>query len=540
MKRSTVYIPILIAVAMIAGIFLGIKLNYPSKPVSLMAANIREQKIKQIINYIEFEYVDPVDTDSLLDNTIADMLRKLDPHSTYIAPVNTQRAQESIQGSFDGIGIEFQMYRDSITVVKVVPDGPAAKAGLKAGDRIIGVDGEAAVGENASTTDYVSKLKGPRGTKVIVKAYRPLDKEVYQIPIIRNQIPLVSLDAAYMIDDQIGFIRLNRFAETTYQEFSEGLKELKKKGATKLILDLRDNPGGLLTASTKIADEFLKGKQLIVYTEDRNSKTKYTYAKSKGLFLDGDVVVLINEGSASASEIIAGALQDNDRATIIGRRSFGKGLVQEEMSLADGSKIRLTTARYYTPTGRSIQKPYEDNYEAYQSESFKRFEAGELVNKDSIKVREDLRFVTPKGKVVFGGGGIVPDIFVPIDTSKSLMWLYHILGYGRIDQFAFQYIDNNRKDFQNFNRQDFVANYDVSAELLDAFLEQEDLKKYLRATDALTEVYIKIRLKALMARNLFGNDAFFEVLHQNDPIVERARDVLKNPDFWQADSLGIL
>ncbi|MCH8555465.1 MAG: S41 family peptidase [Schleiferiaceae bacterium] len=540
MKRSTVYIPILIAVAMIAGIFLGIKLNYPSKPVSLMAANIREQKIKQIINYIEFEYVDPVDTDSLLDNTIADMLRKLDPHSTYIAPVNTQRAQESIQGSFDGIGIEFQMYRDSITVVKVVPDGPAAKAGLKAGDRIIGVDGEAAVGENASTTDYVSKLKGPRGTKVIVKAYRPLDKEVYQIPIIRNQIPLVSLDAAYMIDDQIGFIRLNRFAETTYQEFSEGLKELKKKGATKLILDLRDNPGGLLTASTKIADEFLKGKQLIVYTEDRNSKTKYTYAKSKGLFLDGDVVVLINEGSASASEIIAGALQDNDRATIIGRRSFGKGLVQEEMSLADGSKIRLTTARYYTPTGRSIQKPYEDNYEAYQSESFKRFEAGELVNKDSIKVREDLRFVTPKGKVVFGGGGIVPDIFVPIDTSKSLMWLYHILGYGRIDQFAFQYIDNNRKDFQNFNRQDFVANYDVSAELLDAFLEQEDLKKYLRTTDALTEVYIKIRLKALMARNLFGNDAFFEVLHQNDPIVERARDVLKNPDFWQADSLGIL
>jgi carboxyl-terminal processing protease len=540
MKRSTVYIPILIAVAMIAGIFLGIKLNYPSKPVSLMAANIREQKIKQIINYIEFEYVDPVDTDSLLDNTIADMLRKLDPHSTYIAPVNTQRAQESIQGSFDGIGIEFQIYRDSITVVKVVAEGPAAKAGLKAGDRIIGVDGEAAVGENASTTDYVSKLKGPRGTKVIVKAYRPLEMKIYEIPIIRNQIPLVSLDAAYMIDDQIGFIRLNRFAETTYQEFSDGLKELKKQGATKLILDLRDNPGGLLTASTRIADEFLKGKQLIVYTEDRNSKTKYTYAKSKGLFLDGEVVVLINEGSASASEIIAGALQDNDRATIIGRRSFGKGLVQEEMSLADGSKIRLTTARYYTPTGRSIQKPYEDNYEAYQSESFKRFEAGELVNKDSIKVREDLRFVTPKGKVVFGGGGIVPDIFVPIDTSKSLIWLYHILGYGRIDQFVFQYIDNNRKDFQNSNRQDFVANYDVSPELLDTFLEQEDLKKYLRTTDALTEVYIKIRLKALMARNLFGNDAFFEVLHQNDPIVERARDVLKNPAFWQADSLGVL
>jgi carboxyl-terminal processing protease len=528
MNNKLIYLPLVLAACVVAGIYLGTKLNYPSKPASLISANIREKKIKQIINYIEYEYVDEVNTDSLLDMTITDMLRKLDPHSTYIANENVQRASENIQGSFEGIGIEFQVYRDSLTVVKVIPSGPASKAGLKAGDRIVGVNGEPIGGDNRASTDFVGLLKGPRGTAVVVKVWRPLENKQLDVKIIRDKIPLVSLDAAYIVRDDIGLIRLNRFSETTYEEFMSALKSLKQAGMKRLILDLRDNPGGLLAGSIQISDEFLKNKQLIVYTEDRNNRTRYTYAKSRGSFLDGEVVVLINEGSASASEVVAGALQDNDRAWIVGRRSFGKGLVQEEMALPDGSRVRLTTARYYTPTGRSIQKPYEGDFKAYQSESFQRFEQGELVNKDSIKVREDLRFTTPGGRVVFGGGGIVPDFFVPIDTNSSLTWLYHILGYGRIDQFAFSWVDDHRADFSAFSKASFVKEFEVADEMLQEFVNQTNIQKYRAQMNETTEKYISVRIKALIARNLFGNEAFYEVLQQSDPMVQRALEIFEN------------
>jgi carboxyl-terminal processing protease len=528
MNKRLIYLPLAFALCIVAGIYWGLKLNYPSKPVSLMAANMREKKIKQLINYIEYEYVDEVNTDSLLDMTITDMLRRLDPHSTYISNENVQRANENIQGSFDGIGIEFQIYRDSLTVVKVVPKGPSEKAGLKGGDRIVSINGKVVAGADVDVNDFVGELKGVRGTSVLLGVWRPLENKQLDVKIVRDKIPLTSLDAAYMANAEVGFIRLNRFAETTHQEFLSALKSLKNKGMKDLILDLRDNPGGLLGSAINIADEFLSSKQLIVYTEDRNSKTRYTYAKSNGVFLNGKIVVLINEGSASASEVIAGALQDNDRATIVGRRSFGKGLVQEEMSLPDGSKVRLTTARYYTPTGRSIQKPYETgDYKAYQSESFQRFESGEMVNKDSIKVREDLKFVTPGGKIVFGGGGIVPDFFVPIDTTSSLTWLYHILGYGRIDQFTFSYVDDHRKTFQKWTAEQFVEEFEVSEAVLDEFIAQAQLTKYRSRIDAKTIDYIKARIKALIGRNLFGNAVFFEILHQTDPMLERALEVLK-------------
>jgi carboxyl-terminal processing protease len=537
MGKQMIWLPMMLAISIVGGIYLGTKLNYPSKPTSLISANIREKKIKQIINYIEYEYVDEVNTDSLLDMTITDMLRKLDPHSTYIANENVQRAAENIQGSFDGIGIEFQVYRDSLTVVKIIPTGPAAKAGLKAGDRIIGIDGTSIIGEGSASTDFVGRLKGPRGTAVVVKIWRPLEDKTLDFKIIRDKIPLVSLDAAHIVQDDIGLIRLNRFAETTYDEYMSALKQLKQAGMKRLILDLRDNPGGLLAAAINISDEFLTSKQLIVYTEDRNNRTRYTYAKSRGAFLQGDIVILINEGSASASEVIAGALQDNDRAWIVGRRSFGKGLVQEEMALPDGSKVRLTTARYFTPTGRSIQKPYEGDYKAYQSESFQRFERGELLNPDSIKVREDLKFTTPGGRVVFGGGGIVPDFFVPIDTSSSLTWLYHILGYGRIDQFAFAWVDDHRRDFADMAPATFISTFEVDEEMLNAFINQTNIQKYQSRVDEITKMYIKVRIKALMARNLFGNAAFYEVLHQSDPMVNRALEILNQPEKSAKPSL---
>lgn len=530
MNKRLIYLPIGFALCIAAGIYWGSKLNYPSKPVSLIAANMREKKIKQLINYIEYEYVDEVNTDSLLDLTITDMLRRLDPHSTYISNENVQRATENIQGSFDGIGIEFQVYRDSLTVVKVVPKGPAEKAGLKGGDRIIAINGKQITGEGSDANDYVTDLKGIRGSAVLLGVWRTLENKQLDVKIIRDKIPLVSLDAAYMANPTTGFIRLNRFAETTHSEFIKALKALQKQGMKDLILDLRDNPGGLLVSAINIADEFLTNKQLIVYTEDRNNKTRHTYAKTNGNFLKGNIIVIINEGSASASEVIAGALQDNDRATIVGRRSFGKGLVQEEMSLPDGSKVRLTTARYYTPTGRSIQKPYETgDYKSYQSESYQRFESGELVNKDSIKVREDLKFTTPGGKIVFGGGGIVPDYFVPIDTASSLTWLYHILGYGRIDQFTFTYVDDHRKTFLNWSDNQFINEFEVSDALFDDFIAQSQLTKYRNRIDSKTADYIKVRIKALIGRNLYGNAAFFQILHQNDPLVSKALELLATP-----------
>jgi carboxyl-terminal processing protease len=507
MKRLKIYLPIILALAVITGIMIGKRMNYPARPVALMNEDVREQKLRQLINYIDYDYVDEVNTDSLLDLTISELLHKLDPHSSYITKSDVQRSEESLRGSFEGVGIEYIINKDTLIVLRVVPNGPSEKAGLKGGDRIVGIDEQPVAGIGFPESEYPNMLKGESGSKVDVTVYRPVENQEKQFTITRGKIPIASMDVAYMLNAEVGLIKLNRFAETTAKEFKAALEDLQKQGMKSLVLDLRDNPGGLLRTSIDIADEFLKKEDLIVYTKERTGDANYTYATRKGNFQDGQLVVLINEGSASASEIVAGALQDNDRATIVGRRSFGKGLVQEEMTLKDGSRVRLTTARYYTPTGRSIQKPYDEGFDEYQKEARERYEHGELLVEDSIEVEESQRFVTPGGKVVFGGGGIVPDEFVPIDTSgKALGWLYHYFGYGQIDRFAFKYVDQHRGELNAMEldefRNTFNSNDTILSELI-AFHRYRNECAYSEISAATREI-LAMRMKALDWQQCLG------------------------------------
>jgi len=529
MKAHHIYLPFLLALAIVGGILIGKKLNYPARPVALMNHDLREQKFRQIINFIDYDYVDKVNTDSLLDLTITDLLRKLDPHSTYITQRDVQRSEESIKGSFSGIGVEYLINNDTLVVLRALPGGPSAKAGLRGGDRIIYVDDKPVAGMQMAEIDFTTLLKGTTDSKVKIKYYRPTAGESKEISITRSKIPIYSVDAAYMVDDNIGLIKINRFAETTTAEFKKALTDLRARGMTSLIIDLRDNPGGLLKGAINLADEFLTKDQLIVYTETRNGEKNYTYASSKGSFLKGDVSILINEGSASASEILAGALQDNDRATIIGRRSFGKGLVQEEMVLKDGSRVRLTTARYYTPTGRSIQKPYTDGYDAYQKEASGRVESGELSSSDSVRQQQDQQFTTPGGRIVYGGGGIMPDIFVPIDTAgKSLGWLYHYFGFGQIDRFAFAYVDSHRKELQNYKADSFRKEFEITDVIIDELIKFSNLKIDVSYLNETTRSILVTRIKALLARNLWGETGMYPILFETDPVVQTAVELL-NP-----------
>lgn len=520
MNQLKTYLPLLLALAIVVGIMIGKRMNYASKPIALLNDDVREQKLRQLINYIDYDYVDAVNTDSLLDITITELLHKLDPHSSYIAKNDVQKTEESLQGSFEGVGIEYMINRDTLVVLRVVPKGPSEKAGLKGGDRIVAIDAEPVAGNNFPEDNYPDMLKGESGSVVAVTYYRPTEKSKKEVRITRGKIPLNSLDVAYMLSNHIGLIRLNRFAETTHDEFSTALANLKKLGMQTLVLDLRDNPGGLLKEAIALADDFLQDDELIVFTKSRNGETNYTYATRKGNWQDKALYVLVNEGSASASEIVAGALQDNDRATIVGRRSFGKGLVQEEMTLKDGSRVRLTTARYYTPTGRSIQKPYTEGFDAYQNEAESRIKNGELEAIDSTTFANEERFVTPKGKIVYGGGGIMPDVFVPIDTSgKALGWLYHYFGFGQIDRFAFNYVDRHRVQMEAFTLQSYRDTFAITDELLEEMFDYLDVKLDLSTISLETRKVLNTRLKALIARNIWGDKGMYPVLFETDPVV---------------------
>lgn len=523
MNNVKTYLPLLFALAVVVGIMIGNRMNYPARPVALMDDDVREQKLKQLINYIDYDYVDEVNTDSLLDLTISELLHKLDPHSSYIAKNDVQKSEESLRGSFEGVGIEYMIYRDTLVVLRVVPNGPSAKAGLMGGDRLVKIDTTPVAGISFPEQAYPELLKGKSGTQVSVHYYRPYAHTSGQVDIVRGKIPLQSVDIAYMLTPEVGLIRINRFAETTPDEFTDALEKLKSAGMRTLILDLRDNPGGLLRGAITIADAFLKKDALIVYTKQRNGNTNYTYATRGGEFEEGELYVLVNEGSASASEIVAGALQDNDRATLIGRRSFGKGLVQEEMTLKDGSRVRLTTARYYTPTGRSIQKPYNEGFDAYQREAENRFNNGELMQVDSSVFASQEQFVTPAGKVVFGGGGIMPDIFVAIDTSsKALGWLYHYFGIGQIDRYAFTYVDQHRKVLSELTAQDFRKNFVVGDSILGELFAFSSIKMKPEELDLDTRKVLAARIKAMIARNIWGDQGMYPILFEDDPIVSKA------------------
>ena len=519
MKLSNTYLPISIGLAITFGIILGVFLNFDSSE-KIFASNSKKDKLNRLIDYIDYEYVEKVNTDSIVDVTVNGILENLDPHSTYIPANLYQESVDDMRGNFVGIGIRFYVYKDTIAVIKTIPGGPAAQAGIMAGDRLLYADGYPLFGDSIDKDSITSRLKGKRNTKVLLNIYRRGVQELLAFDILRKEVPLASIDASYKLEEKLGYIKLNRFSETTYDEFMISLNNLIDEGITGLVLDLRDNPGGYVFTAKKMIDEFLKEGQLILITKNKSGKEDKTYSTGKGEFEDGRVYILINQNTASASEIIAGALQDNDRGIIVGRRSFGKGLVQKEMALGDGSAVRLTIAKYYTPTGRSIQKPYGEGNDIYYQDYQNRYHSGEMVTQDSIKVVDSLRFITPKGKIVYGGGGIIPDVFVSKDTSLEKETLDYISRSGFASYFVFEYLEQNREDFKGITSEDFMAHYEVNDSLFNNFLnftgiinEPKEFKPY--------QDHLKVILKASIAQQLFGTNAFELILNSDDKMIQK-------------------
>ncbi len=518
MKINSKYFPILIFATLAFGILLGGWLNFPSQN-RFFAKNNSKNKLNKLIDFINNEYVDNVNTDSIVNRTVDTILAQLDPHSVYISPREQNQIAENMKGDFVGIGVNFYMYKDSLAIIKPIENGPSEKAGIKSGDRILYADKTKLFGRKLPTDTLFSKLKGENGSEIEVTVYRKSEHKNIKIKIKRGIIPIKSVDAAVLLNPTTGFIKINRFAETTYAEFKAGLTKLKQEGAKSLVIDLRDNGGGYMEEAIAIADEFLKDKQLIVFTKNKKGTIEKTYASDKGSFENGDLYVLINENSASASEILAGAIQDNDRGTIVGRRSFGKGLVQREMDFDDGSAVRLTIARYYTPTGRSIQKSYSKGNEDYFKESESRFTNGELFNKDSIKTPKTPKFKTPKGKIVYGGGGIVPDIFVPIEVEHSKENTAYLLQSGILGQFVFEQLDRDRRAFKGLSFEQFRIKMNGTDLYFNAF-QKYIFKNGLDLNLDKNKLFVKRYLEAEFARQLFNEDRFYEILLKDDTMIK--------------------
>jgi carboxyl-terminal processing protease len=513
-------LPLFLAFAVVFGILIGMSFDGSSNNfLSSSKSASQEQKIKKLINFIENDYVDKVSTERLLDGAIKQMLGELDPHSVYIPKENLQAVQENMQGNFVGIGVQFRMIADSITVVRPIKGGPSIKAGIKAGDRILMANKDTLFGKKIISGAVPKFLKGKPNTEVNLQVYRKSTDSLFSIAITRGKVNIKSVDLAYMMNASIGYIKLDRFARNTFTEFKSSLNNLVNAGMTALVLDLRGNGGGFIDIANSVVDEFLEDDKLIVFTKNNKDEIEKSFATQRGAFEKGGLYVLIDENSASASEIVAGALQDNDKGTIIGRRSFGKGLVQIEMDLGDGSAVRLTTARYYTPTGRSIQKPYNGNgNESYYKDYQQRIASGELLSKDSIPVVDSLKFTTPKGKIVYGGGGIIPDVFVPIDTTSYMSNFY----FNTINNFAFEYVDTNRKKLEKWNINSFITNFDTNEKVFDRYFSE--IKGRIN-TSFSAKLGIKKYLKASIANVLFGDVGFYRIIHQEDKMLQKVLEL---------------
>ena len=526
MQKNYNYIwPTVLAAALALGFFLGGKLNFNDTPERLFSTNSKKGKLNRLIDYIDYEYVDEIDTDSIVDVTVNNILEKLDPHSVYIPKEDMSKVSENMKGDFVGIGINFYPYKDSISVIRTVPDGPSYLSGIKAGDRILMADNDTLYGKNLSSDVIVEKLKGKQGTTVKLKVYRKEEDRTFMVKVKRGIVPIKSVESYYMLTQDIGYIKVNRFAESTFKEFKAALKDLQKQGATKLTLDLRDNPGGYLGIAEQMADEFLKDGKLILFTKNKRGKINNIHATDKGSFEDKPIYVLINERSASASEIIAGALQDNDIGTIVGRRSFGKGLVQREMDLGDGSAVRLTVSRYYTPTGRSIQKTYKNGVKDYYQRFTDRFHSGELVSLDSIKVVDSLKFTTPKGKVVYGGGGIIPDVFVPIGSNEEEA--VEILdNRGFISYFIFEHLDEDRQRYADYSKEEFMDDFKVDDILFERFIEYA-ISRDINLRFYHYETSLKLFLKAAIAEQLYGPNVYANIKSGADTMLNQVLELDK-------------
>ncbi|MGM0636610.1 MAG: S41 family peptidase [Bacteroidota bacterium] len=520
-KNNNVYLPFIIGVSCAIGILIGSYLNIFSY-TEFNAANASKNKLINLINYIEDDYVDEVNTDSIVNVTVTAIMENLDPHSVYISQEEYARVQENMKGQIVGIGVQFFKKNDSIAIVQTLPNSPAMKAGILPGDRIIKADTITLSGKNIPNDSITKVIKGAIDSHVQLQVKRMDIDSLLTFDVKRDIVPIKSIDAAFQLNDSTGFIKINRFSETTSQEFRHQLIQLKEQGTKSLIIDLRNNGGGYIKEAIAMADELLPKGTPILYTKSRKGKRKENTAGKKGIFEDGDLYILINEKSASASEIIAGAIQDNDRGFVVGRRSFGKGLVQREMKLGDGSAVRMTVSRYYTPTGRSIQRPYTNGHsKEYYDEFHQRFKSGELTEKDSIKVNDSLKFTTPKGRIVYGGGGIVPDIFVGQPQDQMLQDLHFMLEGGVMSNFVFDQLDQNRAFYNQLSRSDFEEQELVTDEMIEAYTQYlnqytfeydfEDYKTRLRAY-----------LKSEMANQLFGNDFAEEIRIKNDLMLHEA------------------
>lgn len=514
------YVPLLLGIAIAFGIFIGGKLNFSDSPDRLFSSNSKKDKLNRLIDYIDYDYIDDVNTDSIVDITVNGILESLDPHSVYIPKKDMQRVTENMKGDFVGIGVSFYTYKDTIAVIRPLEGGPSDKVGIKGGDRIIMANGDSLFGSVLKNEEVIDRLKGPINSKVDLKIYRKGEPKLLDFKVKRSNIPIKSVNASYMLMKDLGYIKINRFAETTYKEFEKGIRKLKSLGATKIVLDLRDNPGGFLGIAEKIADEFLEDGKLILFTKNKSETIEKSIATDKGDFEKGDVYVLVNENSASASEIVAGALQDNDRGTIVGRRTYGKGLVQREMELGDGSAIRLTVSRYYTPTGRSIQKPYNHGIQDYYDDYYKRLESGELVDSAKIQVADSLKFTTPKGKIVYGGGGIIPDVFVPINASKQNETLTFLQRRGFIGYFVFEMLDKDRSAYKDITKQDFIDNFEIGEDKIFAFQDYLNARLDSKITFVAYHDEVKQYLKAALGDQLYGDGTFEEVFNKGDMMID--------------------
>jgi len=527
-NKFSVYLPFILSLVLILGIVIGIQFNRNGNGFSFLKSK-KTDKLKEIIDYVNDNYVDTISREMLTEKAITSMLQSLDPHSVYIPAKEYHDALDPLLGSFEGIGVQFRIENDTITVINPVSGGPSEKLGIRAGDRIIKIDGKNVAGIKITNNDVMRKLKGKKGTKVNVTIFRRGFHGSLDYTITRDVIPTYSMDIAYMVKPGIGYIRLNNFSATTYDEINNGLQRLKSQGMKKLIFDLRGNGGGYLQAAIDVADEFLPAEKLIVYTEGQHQPRNYFHATGSGLFETGELVVLIDEWSASASEIVAGAIQDNDRGTIIGRRSFGKGLVQGQLILKDSSSLRLTISRYYTPTGRCIQKSYKNGTDDYYNDYYHRFANGEMEHPDSIHFADSLKYKTPKGKIVYGGGGIMPDIYVPVEMDSSLRYYNQVVNKSLLYQFAFEYTDRYRKELEkNKTFSEFDRNLMITDDIYQEFITYAGKKgvKHEGKNLAASDHKAKVLLKAYIGRNILDNDGFYPLLNSTDPAFLKAVNVL--------------
>ena len=519
---------------------LGIACVVTASASAQMDPEKTSQKFATLLHYIDQIYVDTADIESLVEVAIVNMLEEMDPHSMYIAAEDLQAADEPLNGNFEGVGIQFNIFKDTIMVVSPISGGPSEKLGILAGDRIVTVDGEVIAGTGVTNKDVQRLLKGPKGTKVTVGIKRSGVRDLLEFEIIRDKIPIFSVDASFMVRPDVGYIKVNRFAKTTMSEMYEAFEKLKADGMEDLILDLQGNGGGMLRTAIDMADTFLSDDKLIVYTEGRAFPKEETFSHRIGAFEKGRLIVLVDQGSASASEIVSGAIQDWDRGLIVGRRSFGKGLVQRPVTLPDGSAVRLTVQKYYTPAGRCIQKPYDEGVDAYRQEKYKRYETGELLTLDSLELPDSLKYTTRlQGRTVYGGGGILPDIFVPLDTTDNSEYFSRILRKGLDNRFALRYVDSLRAELEIIypTEDAFVERFRLSQSEIDEFIAfaDKDGVEFSEEDWAASGDAIRLRLHAMIGRNLYESGTFYRIISDLNEALQRAIEILEDGTFEKAN-----